>query len=170
MTPFFPCCILFRRPFWLFSRPCQRFCQPRVRIELVATPARRKQINSNLHNWNAVQSASQVSIPSSYLQSGVACARSVAPSRSPCLRGEAHAFTVTTTMSAIMANHHPSPPMQMQMHHGPPGPARPPVPQSFSSSRQTLLQQTEAVWIQLGNAPPLKPSSRSPGLDTANSR
>ncbi len=53
-------------------------------------------------------------------------------------------------MSAIMANHHPSPPMQMQMHHGPP--ARPPVPQSFSSSRQTLLQQTEAVWIQLGNA------------------
>ncbi|KAL2180042.1 uncharacterized protein P884DRAFT_193363 [Thermothelomyces heterothallicus CBS 202.75] len=42
--------------------------------------------------------------------------------------------------------------MQMQMHHGPPGPARAPVPQqSFSSSRQTLLQQTEAVWIQLGN-------------------
>ncbi|KAK4120848.1 TPR-like protein [Parathielavia appendiculata] len=41
--------------------------------------------------------------------------------------------------------------MQMQMHHGPPGPARPPVPQSFSSSRQTLLAQTEAVWIQLGN-------------------
>jgi glucose repression mediator protein len=42
--------------------------------------------------------------------------------------------------------------MQMQMHHGPQGPARAPVPppQSFSASRQTLLQQTEAVWIQLG--------------------
>ncbi|KAL2160375.1 hypothetical protein VTH06DRAFT_1548 [Thermothelomyces fergusii] len=50
-----------------------------------------------------------------------------------------------------MPNHHASPPMQMQMHHGP-APARAPVPQqSFSSSRQTLLQQTEGVWIQLGN-------------------
>ncbi|KAH6623011.1 hypothetical protein F5144DRAFT_657092 [Chaetomium tenue] len=50
-----------------------------------------------------------------------------------------------------MTSHHPSPPMQMQMHHGPPGPARAPVPpQSFSSSRQVLLQQTEGIWIQLG--------------------
>lgn len=52
-------------------------------------------------------------------------------------------------MAGIMANHHPSPRMQM-MHHGPPGPARAPPPQSFSSSRQTLLQLNEAVWIQLG--------------------
>ncbi|KAL2136684.1 hypothetical protein VTI74DRAFT_2095 [Chaetomium olivicolor] len=55
-------------------------------------------------------------------------------------------------MASIMANHHPSPPMQMQMHHGPPGPARAPVPpQSFSASRQTLMQLNEAVWIQIGN-------------------
>ncbi|KAL2015911.1 hypothetical protein VTK56DRAFT_4549 [Thermocarpiscus australiensis] len=54
-------------------------------------------------------------------------------------------------MAGIIANHHPSPPMQMQMHHGPPGPARPPVPpQLFASSRQTLLQMNEAVWIQIG--------------------
>lgn len=58
-------------------------------------------------------------------------------------------------MSAIMANHHPSPPMQMQMHHGPPAAPRPPIPPgSFASSRQTLSQLNEAIWVQLGNARP----------------
>ncbi|KAK3315113.1 hypothetical protein B0H66DRAFT_334277 [Apodospora peruviana] len=51
-----------------------------------------------------------------------------------------------------MANHHPSPPMQMQMHHGPPGPPGPPAPaSSFTQTRQNLMQMTELVWIQIGS-------------------
>ncbi|EGS23748.1 uncharacterized protein CTHT_0004500 [Thermochaetoides thermophila DSM 1495] len=49
-----------------------------------------------------------------------------------------------------MANHHPSPPMPMPMHHGALGPARPPPAQSFSAARQTLAQLNESVWIQIG--------------------
>ncbi|KAK0706524.1 hypothetical protein B0T26DRAFT_656107 [Lasiosphaeria miniovina] len=50
-----------------------------------------------------------------------------------------------------MANHHPSPPMQIQMHHGPPGPpgALPPSP-GWVQGRQTLMQLNEIVWVQLG--------------------
>ena len=43
--------------------------------------------------------------------------------------------------------------MQRQMHHGPPGPARPPgPPQSLAAARQTLMQMNEAVWINIGKA------------------
>ncbi len=52
-----------------------------------------------------------------------------------------------------MAQHHPSPPMPMHMHHGPPGPPPPPpgAPQNaqYAPSRQ-ILTMNEAVWIQIG--------------------
>nr|CDP27253.1 Putative protein of unknown function with TPR domain [Podospora anserina S mat+] len=53
-----------------------------------------------------------------------------------------------------MANHHPSPPMQMRIHHPPPGavgPPGPPPPLAASRQTSTLLQMNEVVWIQLGN-------------------
>lgn len=46
--------------------------------------------------------------------------------------------------------------MQMQMHHGPPGPPGPPqgppqAPPNFTQTRQTLLQLNEMVWINIGS-------------------
>jgi hypothetical protein len=52
----------------------------------------------------------------------------------------------------MAANHHPSPPMSVQMHHGPPGPPPPPPPpqgQPYLASRQ-MPTVNEMVWIQLG--------------------
>lgn len=54
-----------------------------------------------------------------------------------------------------MANHHPSPPMAMQMHHGPAQQPPPQAPQQMGSSYQTSRQMhalNEAVWIQIGKA------------------
>ncbi|KAH8907104.1 TPR-like protein [Coniochaeta sp. PMI_546] len=49
-------------------------------------------------------------------------------------------------------NHHPSPPMAMQLHRGPPGPPPPPEPQSgpYLPSQQ-LAGLNEEVWLRLGS-------------------
>lgn len=48
-------------------------------------------------------------------------------------------------------NHHPSPPMAMQLHRGPPGPPPPPEPQAgpYLPSQQ-LQGLNEEVWLRLG--------------------
>ena len=56
-----------------------------------------------------------------------------------------------------MAARHPSPPAGMQMHHGPsvgslqPGVA--PQPQQWATHQQ-MAAMNEAVWLQIGKAPP----------------
>jgi glucose repression mediator protein len=45
--------------------------------------------------------------------------------------------------------HHPSPPMAMQMHRGPPGPP-PPGPQGAPYPSGQLQALNEEVWLQLG--------------------
>jgi hypothetical protein len=48
-------------------------------------------------------------------------------------------------------NHHPSPPMAMQLHRGPPGPPPPPEAQAgpYLPSQQ-LAALNEEVWLRLG--------------------
>jgi hypothetical protein len=48
-------------------------------------------------------------------------------------------------------NHHPSPPMPMQLHRGPPGPPPPPPPQAGPyMPQEQLASLNEEVWVRLG--------------------
>lgn len=53
-------------------------------------------------------------------------------------------------------NHHPSPPMAMQLHRGPPGPPPPPEQQAgpYLPSQQLQILNEE-VWLRLGESPPI---------------
>jgi hypothetical protein len=50
-----------------------------------------------------------------------------------------------------MANHHPSPQMAMQMHHGaPPGPPPPGAMHYSQAPSRNILSVNEHLWMQIG--------------------
>ncbi|KAI5863499.1 TPR-like protein [Durotheca rogersii] len=53
-----------------------------------------------------------------------------------------------------MANHHPSPQMAMQLHHGPPAPPPPPGPAPgapWTTPSRHIVAVNEALWMQIGS-------------------